>query len=123
MERNTRQRGAIKRVLQRATRPLNPTEVLAEARREVNGLGIATVYRNLGKLLEERWLVTVEVPSEAARFELSSLPHHHHFRCRHCKQVYVVPCPLTSLEGCTPEGFVAEGHDMIIHGRCNVCLD
>ncbi|MEW6280573.1 MAG: transcriptional repressor, partial [Candidatus Eremiobacterota bacterium] len=47
MERNTRQRDAIRRALADANRPLAPQEVLEEARRYSPGLGIATVYRNL----------------------------------------------------------------------------
>ena len=47
MERNTRQRSAIRDVIARAERPLLPQEVLDAAQTLVPGLGIATVYRNI----------------------------------------------------------------------------
>jgi hypothetical protein len=45
MERNTRQRSAIRDAIAQAERPLLPQEVLDAAQRAVPGLGIATVYR------------------------------------------------------------------------------
>ena len=53
MERNTRQRSAIRDAIALADRPLLPQEVLEAAQHEVPGLGIATVYRNLKVLVEE----------------------------------------------------------------------
>jgi Fur family ferric uptake transcriptional regulator len=51
MERNTRQRSAIRDAIAQAQRPLLPHEVLEAARTEVPGMGIATVYRNLKALV------------------------------------------------------------------------
>lgn len=123
MERNTRQRGAIRRAFQRAGRPLSPAEVLADARREVGGLGIATVYRNIRALVDQRWLVTVDLPGEASRYELAGLPHHHHFRCRHCHRVFDVACHLTGLAAGLPPGYAVHQHDLILDGTCSGCHD
>jgi Fur family ferric uptake transcriptional regulator len=121
MERNTRQRGAIRRALQRADRPLSPAEVLADARREVNGLGIATVYRNIRALLDEHWLATVDLPGEPSRYELAGKAHHHHFRCVQCSRVYDVPCREEDPVADLPTGFLVTGHDVLLHGRCADC--
>ena len=43
MERNTRQRAAIRLAIEQAGRPLLPAEVLAAAQRDVPGLSLATV--------------------------------------------------------------------------------
>lgn len=121
MERNTRQRGAIRRALQRADRPLSPGEVLSEARTEVGGLGIATVYRNIRALVDEGWLTTVELPGEVARYELHGKPHHHHFHCRRCDRVYEVEgCP-GSLQALVPSGFALDGHEVVLYGLCAEC--
>jgi Fur family ferric uptake transcriptional regulator len=53
MERNTRQRSAIRDAIAVADRPLLPQEVLDAAQPASPGLGIATVYRNLKALLDE----------------------------------------------------------------------
>ncbi len=121
MERNTRQRGAIRRAFQRSARPLSPAEVLEDARRDVGGLGIATVYRNIRALLDDGWLVAVDLPGEAARYEIAGQPHHHHFRCRHCGRVFDVECTNGSEHPSMPEGFTVDGHDVLLHGTCNLC--
>jgi Fur family ferric uptake transcriptional regulator len=121
MERNTRQRGAIRRAFQRADRPLSPAEVLADARRDVTGLGIATVYRNIRALLDEHWLATVDLPGEPSRYELAGKGHHHHFRCSNCARVYDIPCDLSHPDAQLPVGFQLTGHDILLHGRCAEC--
>jgi Fe2+ or Zn2+ uptake regulation protein len=70
MERDTRQRSAIRDAIAQADRPLLPQEVLDAAQQGVPGLGIATVYRNLEVLVEEGELRAVNLPGENARFEL-----------------------------------------------------
>jgi Fur family ferric uptake transcriptional regulator len=122
MERQTRQRGAIRRAFQRAGRPLSPAEVLTDARKEVSGLGIATVYRNIRALVEEGWLLAVELPGEAARYELAGQEHHHHFRCQRCSRVFDVPCTERNLDQALPAGFQLEGHDVVLFGTCDLCL-
>ncbi|HYZ15671.1 MAG TPA: transcriptional repressor [Candidatus Acidoferrum sp.] len=117
--RDTRQKRAIRRVLDRADRPLTPEEILAGAARESEGLGIATVYRTLKGLVEEGWLNVVEVPGRPGLYERSGKEHHHHFVCERCEKVF-------ELKGCTvtadlPRGFRARDHDVTIYGTCAPC--
>ncbi len=121
MERNTRQRGAIRRALQRADRPMTTQEVLYEARGEVGGLGIATVYRNIRALLEEGWLIPVELPGEVARYELHGKSHHHHFHCTRCDRVFEVPGCVGTLQHIVPRGFTLEAHEVVLYGTCAEC--
>lgn len=121
MERNTRQRAAIRAAFQNTPRPLSPGEVLESAQRDVPGLGIATVYRTIRSLQDEGWLTTVELPGEAARYERAHLGHHHHFRCRACNRVFEVHgCPA-NVAGLAPRGFEVEGHEVVLYGRCATC--
>ena len=61
LQRRTQQRGAIRRVLRHADRPLSPQEIHAAARGAVPGLGMATVYRNVKSLVGAGWLKTVDL--------------------------------------------------------------
>ena len=121
MERNTRQRGAIRRAFQRANRPLGTGEVLDLARAEVGGLGIATVYRNIRTLVDEGWLAVVELPGEVPRYEVNGKHHHHHFRCRNCDRVYEVAGCVAALSEIVPTGFTMEDHDLVLYGQCAGC--
>ncbi len=121
MERNTRQRGAIRRAFQRSNRPLGTDEVLELARSEVGGLGIATVYRNIRTLADEGWLKVVELPGEVPRYEVSGKGEHYHFRCTNCGRVYEAPGCLESINEIVPEGFKLERHTLVLYGRCPEC--
>lgn len=121
MQRETRQRKAIRRALTEAGHPLSPRELHEAAGAHVEGLGIATVYRNVNALLEEGWLVAVELPGEAPRYERAGKEHHHHFHCRKCDRVYEVEgCP-GNIRAVTPEGFKLESHEFVLYGLCLSC--
>ena len=121
MQRDTRQRGAIRRVFMRVERPLTPDEVLEYGQRIVPSLGLATVYRNVKALAAEGWLSEVDLPGGGLRYELAERPHHHHFLCRSCHQAFDVHrCP-NEVEGLAPEGFEVDGHELILFGRCAAC--
>jgi Fur family transcriptional regulator, ferric uptake regulator len=122
MERNTRQRTAIRQAIARAQRPLLPQEVLGEARQAVPGLGIATVYRNLKALVDEGELRPVMLPGENPRFEIVGPHHHHHFQCRSCQRVFDVHACPGDLSAIAPRGFTVEDHDLTLYGRCSDCI-
>lgn len=119
--RHTRQRAAIRAVLEGAHRPLSIGEVLELAKRLVPGLGIATVYRTVGALVEEGFLSQVEIGGEAARYETSGRGHHHHFRCRRCLRVFEVDGCLPGIRRLAPAGFILEDHEILLLGLCPDC--
>jgi len=119
--RNTKQKTALKKAFEEANRPLSPEEVLELASMEVEGLGLATVYRNIKLLVEDGSLVPVELVNEPPRYEIAGKDHHHHFRCTGCDKVF-------ELEGCyhevnkmVPKGFKIEVHHILFYGTCRGC--
>lgn len=119
--RNTKQKQAIRSAFTVADRPLSPEEALGFARRDVPQVSIATVYRNIGSLVEEGWLVRVDIPGQPARYEVSGKKHHHHFHCNDCGKVF-------ELAGCDgvprlklPRGFRSSGHEFFLYGTCAEC--
>jgi Fur family transcriptional regulator, ferric uptake regulator len=119
--RHTRQKDAIRKAFSEADRPLSLEEALAAAQQHHRGLGIATVYRNIKALVEDRWLTAVEIPGDSPRYEISGKKHHHHFQCNDCGKLY-------ELEGCDeqikprlPRGFRATGHEFFLYGICASC--
>ena len=121
MQRDTRQRRAIRRVFMNVGRPLTPDEVLEHGQRMVPSLGLATVYRNVKTLARDGWLSEVELPGGGLRYELAEHPHHHHFLCRSCDLAFDIHrCP-DEVEELAPEGFEVDGHELILFGRCADC--
>lgn len=121
MERRTRQRDAVRRVLGAARRPLGAAEVHEAAQGEAPGIGVATVYRTLKGMLDAGELVTVTLPGDTPRYEFAALGHHHHFHCRGCGRVFEVEgCP-GNLARLAPPGFELQGHEVVLYGRCTGC--
>ena len=120
IERNTRQKQAIREAFERVGRPLSTEEVHLEAERTSRGLGMATVYRSIRSLLDDGWLSVVEVPGRNPLYEVAGKGHHHHFSCTACARIY-------ELEGCAtvdaklPRGFKASNHDLTFYGTCAAC--
>lgn len=122
MQRDTRQRKAIRKALVEAGHPLSPQELHEAAQEYVAGLGIATVYRNIRALGENGFLESVELPGEPPRYEVAGKGHHHHFHCRSCDRVFEVDgCP-GNLDRITPSGFQLEDHEFVLYGQCVECV-
>lgn len=121
MERNTRQRSAIRDAIAVADRPLLPQEVLDAAQTSSPGLGMATVYRNLKALVDEGEVCAVQLPGENPRYEIAGGHHHHHFQCRQCQRVFDVHACPGDLSRLAPQGFTVEAHELTLYGRCNDC--
>lgn len=121
MERATRQRAAIRNAVAGAGRPLLAQEVLDHAKREVPGMGLATVYRNLKSLVEAAELRVVQLPGENPRYEGAGHGHHHHFQCRACGRVFDVHACPGNIAKLAPAGFTVEDHELTLYGCCAQC--
>ncbi len=123
MNRNTRQNEAIRKTIIESGRPLSPTEILELAQEDIPGLGIATVYRTIKRLIEQGDAVAVELPGAPPRYESSGAAavHHHHFHCDACDRVFDVPGCLGNLVTLTPPGFRLNAHELVLYGQCAEC--
>jgi Fur family transcriptional regulator, ferric uptake regulator len=120
VRRNTRQRRIIRDVFAAEKRPLGIREATAFAKKRLPSLGIATVYRTIRDLLDERWLVQLTLAGEA-RFELAGIDHHHHFHCGSCNKVFDIEGCTGDVELLAPKGFVARAHEITVSGLCGSC--
>ena len=122
MERETRQRTAIRAAVELSGRPLSALEILESAQEQVAGMGIATVYRNLKALTESGVLTVVSLAGANPRYEATRHGHHHHhFMCTECERVFDIhSCPGSMLDA-APKGFTVERHELTLYGRCNEC--
>lgn len=124
MDRRTRQREAIEGAMKQAAGPVMPQEILRLAAKDVESLNLSTVYRTLGRMVEEGVIVPVELPGEPVRYESreAANSHHHHFRCTHCDSVYDVAGCVAGLKALLPRGFKMSRHDITLYGTCRKCV-
>ena len=119
--RKTRQKDAIRTAFTAADRPLSHEEALTLAQQQVDGLSIATVYRNIHLLVDEGWLVPVEVPGDTTRYETAGKEHHHHFQCNECGKMFELPGCGVDVKPKLPRGFRGTGHEFYVYGVCDSC--
>ncbi len=121
-QRRTRQREVIEQVIHAAAGPLTVNEIHERSSADLDGLGIATVYRTLKLLLEGERIQTVILPSGETRYESTGLGHHHHFHCRSCDLVFdLETCPVSVPRGRYEAGFVVDDHELTLYGTCPSC--
>jgi Fur family ferric uptake transcriptional regulator len=118
--RHTKQGAVIEEVLAGADRPITAEEVLARGQAREPGLGIATVHRQLKKLVTNHIASRVEIPGEAPRFELAQKGCHQHFKCEECGTVLDVE-EQVSPKPMLPKGFKVRDHQTVIYGECQQC--
>jgi Fur family ferric uptake transcriptional regulator len=123
-QRYTAQRAAIIGAIRAAEGPLTTAQVHERAGRVCDGLGIATVYRNIKLLLDSGEIKAVTLPDGDTRYESASLGHHHHFQCRGCGRVFDLDeCPVELRHGQTlAGGFIVNGHELTLFGVCPECV-
>jgi len=119
--RRTLQGRVLAAVIAQSAAPLSIAELLEMAKHQVPGLGIATVYRNVGRMLEAGEIVAVILPGQPPRYERVGKPHHHYFYCELCGRVFDLPGCVAGLLHLVPEGFRAARHDLNFYGACRTC--
>jgi Fur family ferric uptake transcriptional regulator len=119
----TPQRKAIQDVFVGNDRPLRVEDVLELAQTVIPSINLATVYRNLGRLLHDGWLRRVEFPPLGTLYERAGKPHHHHFHCRTCDALFELPGCLLDSDKLAPDRFRLEGHELFLYGLCQSCAE
>ncbi len=118
--RRTKQKQAVAEALAQAPGPLTPPEIHKRASKKSPGIGIATVYRSLSRMVEAGEASLVSIPGEAPRYEKAQ-GHHHHFFCRGCRRVFELHECNGAAEKIAPPGFMVDSHEITLYGLCPKC--
>lgn len=118
--RRTEQRRAIVDRLSRSDRALTAQEL----HEKLNDVGLATVYRNLGRLAEEGEIDAIRRPNGETAYRACGSGHHHHLTCRECGRVVEIhDCTLSdwSRKIASEHGFEQVEHQAELFGVCAEC--
>jgi Fur family transcriptional regulator, ferric uptake regulator len=119
---NTKHKGAIREAFLETNGPLSPEEALEVARRHHRSLGIATVYRKIQNLIEEKWLQPIEIPGNTARYEVAGKKNYVHFHCNACGKVVGPEGCIALVKASFPKGSRVTGHEFFLYGACADCI-
>ena len=120
MSRRTEQRSAIVDALAASDRAVTAQELHGQ----LEGVGLATVYRNLQRLADSGDADTLRRENGEVAFLICGRGHHHHLTCRECGRVEQVrDCRLDEWAGRVAReyGFTEVEHRAELVGRCSSC--
>jgi Fur family transcriptional regulator, ferric uptake regulator len=120
VSRQTEQRQAILDALSASDRAVTAQELHGE----LEGVGLATVYRNLQRLADEGTADTLRRDNGEQAFLMCDSGHHHHLTCRVCGRVERVrDCRLDdwAREVAARHGFAEVEHEAELVGVCKAC--
>ena len=123
MQRTSQQQEAILRVLEEFRKPLSPQDLLEAASHRSPGLGLATVYRALKRLVAAGEVRKIDVAGLPPHYERKSDGHHHFFVCEKCEKLFDVEGCSGGLKQLMPLGFKMSSHEIIIYGACKECVE
>jgi Fur family transcriptional regulator, ferric uptake regulator len=118
--RQTEQRRAIVEALRESPRAITAQEL----HERLDGVGLATVYRNLQRLVDEGVADALRRESGEQAFLLCGSEHHHHLTCRSCGRVERVrDCRLDEWARAVAleHGFRDVDHRAELVGECPAC--
>lgn len=119
----TKQRRLIFDIVKNSRRHMTADEVYSEAKKEINNIGLGTVYRNLDFLRREGLVRRVELPDGPDRYDGNVTPHEH-ARCISCGRLLDVRLKTDELlEKGQLEGFEIFGCEVHIVGLCKECAE
>src|SRR5664280_2419800 len=119
----TPQRQAVLNVLRTAGDHPSAGEVFNRVRRVRPGIGPATVYRSLARLVEGGYVRELSFGDGGARYDANT-DRHDHLICDGCRRTVEVDLPVPdSLVGAASEhtGFVVRRYDLQFRGLCPGC--
>jgi Fur family transcriptional regulator, peroxide stress response regulator len=121
--RNTKQKQAIREVLQRTRRHPDADWVFQQVKKEVPDISLGTVYRNLRILKEAGAVQELISNGETSHFD-GNTANHYHFRCDSCGRIFDIDEVVNkSIERRVAQktGFKVMRHNLELSGLCVDC--
>lgn len=123
MNGRSKQRDAIVRILRNTTSHPTAERVYEQVKKEIPGVGLATIYRNLRLLSEAGEISEIATTAGTNHFDGNAEPHYH-FRCNRCGEIYDLDEPVDeAMEDrvATKTGFKVTRHTVELGGLCLSC--
>jgi len=116
----------IKILLEHPNQHLAAEDIYAMVRKTHPEIGMATVYRTLDLLSNEKIINQLNFEEGYSRYELDSQAHHHHLVCLKCGKITEFKDHLLEeVEKMisTEHNFAIVGHLLKFYGYCANCVD
>lgn len=116
--RDTKQRHAIRQVLDESDEPMSPHAILAEASKRIESLGIATVYRYLRRMVEEGQVEQIDLPGLKTCYMIPRTVPEPFLICERSKKVRRLrEVSLSIPEEALPDDFKITRFEVLVYGE------
>ncbi len=121
--RATKSRVAILELFSESRMPLDAENIKSYLTGRGLSTDLATIYRFLTTFIKEGILYKIEFGEGKCRYELSSMPHHHHVVCTNCGDVDDVEVDERALlnRAKLQSNFKIDRHHLEFFGLCTNC--
>lgn len=121
---STPTREALLELFEQVHEPVDVPFLLAHVKKRGIRTDRATVFRNMNTFTQRGITRRVELGDGRSRYELASLPHHHHAVCIKCRTIIDIPqCGMSTIEQTIANQmqFTVISHNIEIYGTCAAC--
>ena len=119
--RNSKQRDLILHIVQGTNSHPTADWIYEEARNEIPSISLGTIYRNLGQLVENDKLITINIDG-TLRYD-AFLSEHQHFQCNTCNKIFDIEIDtqdfVSQVEANTNHKI--DSHQIHLIGICEDC--
>lgn len=121
--RATKARLAMLELFSNAQKPLDADSIKKSLDKKDVSADIATIYRFLNTFIDEGILYKIEFGEGKYRYELATLPHHHHLVCNNCGTVEDVQVDEKNFTAKveSASNFKIDHHHLEFFGTCHSC--
>ena len=119
--RHSAQREIIYETLKSTTSHPDVDAIYNEVKRRLPDIGVATVYRNLKKLVATGKVNTLETTKDCIHYD-ADISNHAHFVCSRCgkiKDVFIASALTDEVENL---GYKVEREKLVFYGVCPDCI-
>lgn len=101
---------------------LSIEQLYEEMHREIPSISLATIYKNVNKMVENGFLTQVAMTTEKSVYEINKAEHSH-LHCVVCHTVEDITLPLeaVSLVASEKSGFAITSNSLVFDGVCSEC--
>ena len=122
-QRVTKQKTAILGILQSVSNHPSAEWIYQEARKQVPGISLGTVYRNLNQLRDNGEINELHYGGNQSRYD-GRIEQHSHFYCLNCGDIQdlsISPIRAIETRAKEAEGLLITGYRLEYYGLCQVC--
>ncbi|GAB2485436.1 transcriptional repressor [Luteococcus sediminum] len=125
VQRVTRQRLAIRALLEEVQGFRSAQQLHEQLRKDGDSVGLATVYRTLQSMADTGEVDAIRADDgEMVYRQCAATGHHHHLVCRNCGRTVEISAKAVEAwadEVAAEHGFRDAGHDIELFGLCSNC--